>query len=73
MLGERKFKLKVGVNLTVFPDKLSKLEEKYIFEGLKKEVYEKYKANLDSEILKLSQSIAEMDSKLSNQYYQYYF
>jgi len=37
-------------NLKELEEKLSKLEEKYIFEGLKKEVYEKYKDNLDSEI-----------------------
>ena len=53
-------------NLKELEEKLSKLEEKYIFDGLKKEVYEKYKDNLDSEILKCSQSIKEMESKLSN-------
>lgn len=53
-------------HLKELEEKLSKLEEKYIFEGLKREVYEKYKDNLDSEILKDSQSIEEMESKLSN-------
>ena len=53
-------------NLKELEEKLCKLEEKYIFEGLKKEVYEKYKDNLDREILEYSQNIEEMESKLSN-------
>ena len=47
-------------------EKLQKLEEKYLFEDLKKETYDKYKNNLESEILKFSQNIEEMESKLSN-------
>lgn len=53
-------------NLKELEEKVSKLEDKYIFDGLRKDVYEKYKTNLDSEILTLSQNIVEMESKLSN-------
>jgi len=45
---------------------MEKLEEKYLFDGLAKEKFEKYNGRLEEEILKISQNIENLESKISN-------
>lgn len=46
--------------------KSEQLEEKYLFDGIKKELYEKHKLRIDDEINQNNQKIAELENKLSN-------
>lgn len=46
--------------------KLAKLEEKYLYDDLDKEVYTKHKHKLESELFHNSRNISEQENKLSN-------
>lgn len=47
-------------------DRMDKLEERYLYDGLEKEIFERHKRRLEDEILNISQNIDTLENKISN-------